>query len=652
MRSLAWRKERRELRSTTGVKGRADDYLSKLVRGFRWRDLVWLARADEMLENIYLVKMVAGVPKASHPEAGVLPWHVLLLLGSHSRKFIFSPRRVTWKLMHKYLADFRNRAWWQNALRDAEPSAKPLLPRDVPHCSKTVPAQIADMVAGVKKIVVQAAKPVVDRRSLRPAFVRAAVRTLSSESVVVKVSDKDGVLVLVHESTLKEMVQKEFQKPFYRPYGTLNLPSDLISLSSGFLGLARVLDKFNKSWAREVRCAVGRISEKNLVGRLVVTVKTHKDPVTVRLLHSSRGNPLNPISSAINRMLTPLLRRLPHLCLGSDQVAERIRGVFVGSRAVLLKFDVVDFYLSGEHGFITNTIKSCVASSEEQAFLESALGLVLGFQYVENSVDPALRASTVFRVTRGSGIGMVHSGAVADLCFAKTVEEPVLARCVELGVSLYLRFRDDVFVVCKEPSSARNFIDSFVERSGVFCEVKLEKVSLVSVPFLDFCISKSDDGYLDFSPYVKPTARHLPLSSDSCHPRSVHASWPVAECRRMFKRASCADLALAWVAAKISRWRHHLLDESILRRCERLVCCMPSQVAKSAVLELASRDCSVETTRVRLVLPFRPEFASLPGRLKAFLATKNGHYLQTIGRQFDVQICWCRAGRAMAQLFN
>ena len=208
-----------------------------------------------------------------------------------------------------------------------------------------------------------------------------------------------------------------------------------------------------------------------------------------------------------------------------------------------------------------------------------------------------------------------------------------------------LRFRDDVFVVCKEPSSARKFIDGFVERSRAFCEVKLEKVSLVSVPFLDFRISKTDEGYLEFSPHVKPTARHLPLSSDSRRPRSVHASWPAAECRRLFKRASCADL----VAAKISRWRH-LLDERTVRRCEGLMC-LARLVAKSALLELESRELSVETARVRLVLPFRPEFTSVPGRLRAFLATKNGHFLQTLGRQFDVQICWSRAGKAVAQLF-
>ena len=86
------------MRLTWRARNAIDDYLSKLVRGFRWRDLVWLARADEMLENIYLVRMEAGVPKASHPDAGVLPWHILLLLGSHSRKFIFSPRLITWKL--------------------------------------------------------------------------------------------------------------------------------------------------------------------------------------------------------------------------------------------------------------------------------------------------------------------------------------------------------------------------------------------------------------------------------------------------------------------------------------------------------------------------------------------------------------------------
>ncbi len=90
------------------------------------------------------------------------------------------------------------------------------------------------------------------------------------------------------------------------------------------------------------------------------------------------------------------------------------------------------------------------------------------------------------------------------------MEEAVLAQAAELGVALFLRFRDDVFADTNNPRSDKCFVETFVARAAVFCEVKLESLSRVSTRFLDMVVSLPLE-----------SARHLPVAPDSYQLRSV-----------------------------------------------------------------------------------------------------------------------------------
>ena len=316
---------------------------------------------------------------------------------------------------------------------------------------------------------------------------------------------------------------------------------------------------------------------------------------------------------------------------------------------MLLKFDVVDFYLSGEHDLIIREAVKCVEEGPKKAFLEAALPVVLGHQFVRNSFDTEMSKDTCFRVTRGSGIGMKHAGALADAVFAKAVEEPVLSRAAELGVVLFLRFRDDVFVAIDNPRSAKRFIETFTSAAAVFCEVKLESFSLVSTHFLDMVVFKSDGGTLQHCPFVKESARHIPLASDSYHPWSVHRSWPVSEVRRMFRRSSDARTGLAWSQSKVNNFKHYLLEESVLAAC-RLEQARTSSTVAERFLQTVRPDTVPCGRLVRLILPYRAELRSLSRSVSELLGDWNRLLTNAVGMTVRVQICWSKAGVALAQL--
>ena len=46
-------------------------------------------------------------------------------------------------------------------------------------------------------------------------------------------------------------------------------------------------------------------------------------------------------------------------------------------------------------------------------------------------------------------------------------------------------------------------------------------------------------GSCTFQLYTKASSTWQPLSPDSCHPRSIHAHWPFAQCTRILSRFSC-----------------------------------------------------------------------------------------------------------------
>jgi hypothetical protein len=647
---VTWRAQQKSNLRASGDARRIEHHLGRLVRGFRFRDLVWLARREELLNNIYsLSDTSVGLEAFNLDDSDNIPWPVVLLLGSHSKKFIFAPGKLTWKTVHERLGDFSNRVnWIAKWFWSDSVYSRPLVPRRVMSFNEMEDPLLAGVIAGVKSIVKDACRIVVGRRPVVPYFVSWATRWLPSNGFSPQLSDKDGVFVLIKKHEVIPLMMEQFQKPFYSAYGTLNLDPAAEKVKLDMKTAAKYLEPISKQWATELYAAASSRGS-SLLCRALVTVKSHKVPVSVRLIHSSAANLLNPLCAAVHRLLDVGLRNVSHLCLGSDNVTEKLKCMCVTQSTVLLKFDVVDFYLSGEHDLIVREALRFVGDGPAGSFLAVALPIILANQFVQPTFDEELSSSTCFKVTKGSGMGLKHSGSLADAVLAKFVEESLLVSCP--GIQGFLRFRDDVFAAIENPAAARIFIDKFRSLSAEFCEIKLEHTSLVSVKFLDMEIYKGPNGSLLHRPYIKPTARHIPLSSDSVHPLSVHRSWPVAEVRRMRRRASDMSVGQDWGAFKIARFRHYLLDSRIIEACKQELVACPSKVAAGFLLPSVVASEVVGSSRVaRIVLPFHPLLRNLPKCIMAYVESRNGLLKDALGITLKTQICWGKAGKSLSQL--
>ena len=314
-------------------------WLKKLVQGLTCRDWVFVLRLEELRQNIYLVESLPSGPSAYHPtSSSELPWFVVLLLGAFSKKHIFVPKKTSASVIRARLEDFENRLKWATHFRNEQCSKyqKPLVPRRVWECKKVPPAVVPAFCREVTKVVRQKLDAIQVCPRL-PAFVAAAKKWLKQNGLCCVPSDKDGVFALTSRSLLNKLIYNELSKPCYAAYSPLSLEGDCTALKLHLLSAARAADRLSDSWGSQIRSSVASVKESSLLDSLLATIKTHKEPISVRLIHSSTGNCLNALGEAVNRILAPKVASVWHVCASSEDVVAKIRGIETSARTLLIK---------------------------------------------------------------------------------------------------------------------------------------------------------------------------------------------------------------------------------------------------------------------------------------------------------------------------
>lgn len=178
--------------------------------------------------------------------------------------------------------------------------------------------------------------------------------------------------------------------------------------------------------------------------------------------------------------------------------------------------------------------------------------------------------------------------------------------------------------------------------------VELRSVGLLCVPVCVASISMLDvrfykgprfqtTGCLDYSPYIKESARHVPLSGLSCHPPSVHDSWPRAEIARMHRLAyhkSSFEFFIAW---KIKRFRSFFMHERRIRSC---LDWKPTRRTSGKT----GAGCMV-----RAFLPWHPALVGISSKLKKLAEAWNEELLFCSSGSFSpsLQVAYSLAGKPL-----
>ena len=229
-------------------------------------------------------------------------------------------------------------------------------------------------------------------------------------------------------------------------------------------------------------------------------------------------------------------------------------------------------------------------------------------------------------------MGMPHSPNACNLAFYKLVESRVVGDQVSrntLGVSSYARYHDDVLFVAGSPSQAELAIETLKKQAKGMYSISVEAVSTTEAQMLDILIFECGSRLL-YRPYIKPTAVHVPLHETSCHPASVHKSWPLSEIRRLKKRSlrRCDFVFVARQKVEKFQW-HFMSPPPTLQRVRAAIenpGLPPPRVAP--VKRIA-----------RLIVDFNPSFSSFSAIVKR-CADRWSEVLEHLGLGIDIQVAF------------
>jgi hypothetical protein len=163
----------------------------------------------------------------------------------------------------------------------------------------------------------------------------------------------------------------------------------------------------------------------------------------------------------------------------SGYFAKRIEGLKITYTPIIMKTDVDHYYLSGRlDELVRDAQLRRHFGAITGALMERILRYLLGNQYVMSKVIGFHRA---WRVNFGTGMGLIHSGELADLIFlqqgrihhARTKTKSLASH----GIVHYSHFRDDILYVGQDALASVKFLYE-MRRHGEYFKISQENISI------------------------------------------------------------------------------------------------------------------------------------------------------------------------------
>lgn len=362
-------------------------------------------------------------------------------------------------------------------------------------------------------------------------------RMLMSSDMAAIPTDKDGGYTLIQRGELANVHSQILESNSYRRVHSV----DWSSVARAYTRLAySVGSHYNDRRLGSTLSKSLYIEDATFISTLKTTCKTHKPPGAVgfRNIHSSSGWKLQGLSLWLAQELKALLLRTgaTHILKDSADFVEKLSRVPLHTSQEVAKVDVKDFFMSGSPDeLLTPILESLPTSSTQELRYRNLLKEVAEFllenQYISSRV---LGDDRVYLVTRGTGMGLIHSGELADVSLYLKAERPWAtdAQVMERHyVNTLFRFKDDILVFLNDLRGWRKYFEGYSDRAGCF-KLEVEDINDQRVTFLDLEVYKGQASW-KARPFIKPTNLGIPLSTSSSHPRSIHLSWPKGVLRRL-----------------------------------------------------------------------------------------------------------------------
>ena len=543
--------------------------------------------------------------------------------------------KTRWKLHYSLKAggddDRSNSSWWH--LED--PRCRQTHP-----CSHPIPKEWEDFFSLFRETVfeqcVQSRSRLMKYRariSNLNGCANLGLKLLSHSPWCLAPTDKDGGYALTERAALKQAIQKSMAADLYSSAiiydgGIEAIVEDYRHLVDWVVDVTR-----DAELARALLSSIRR-GNRRLVCSILCTVKTHKPDgeVGLRILHSSVKHMFVPAMKYISHLLRPAIQSIPALVRDSDDLIAKMSQVVVPSTAMMMKFDIKEFYMSGDHQTICEAVGAFFPANLRLCMTELTR-FILDHQFV--CLPDELEW---FKVLCGAGMGLSCAGDLADLTFHSMVEKSWLllsATWTNFNIVAYFRFRDDGLYILDCDRTKRLEFASLLKRHAGCFKVQFEVASFDSINMLDVEFFRGErwqcTGVLDHKLFRKESSQWTPLLPASFHNPAIHIAWPRAQLQRIRRRHS---------------------NEASAARDQMDFCNRYLQHTGSSV-DLFPRTPRIKLPVLlpRLVLPFRVEWQAV-----RFLGLARSCW-QELGNEWDsnsqlLQVSWRLSNRHLLDLIR
>ena len=521
-----------------------------MVRGLSMHELGCLLQCGKGLPGVYIYDHTTA--SALTPGPGVLAWPVEFLLAKHHRKFIFVPRRPPpLSDIGKALRNWDAKVRW-NFIHTDEPRNDPhwklrAKRKVTPSCDAVLPSTIESYLNECKHAILQQCHHTLSRwtqQSKRSnnfnTICRIGMNILRKGAWGVCPTDKDGGFVLIPKDCIVKLEDAILAGRHYVP--TSLDPMRIAEVAHEYQQAAHSIAQVTQDPTLEQVLLSGyRSGDGSIRSILHMTMKTHKPDgeVVPRPIHASPRHPMAPGMRWLSLEFRKHLDYSPHILRDTSAFIQFVNTHILPANHVLIKFDIKDFFMSGE---ISDLISTCTKyfSSDMAPAGRQMLKAILHNQYIGVAGD-----KSTWRTVCGSGMGLICSGDISDLCFYDMCEKDfALTESVQsqYDISMYCRYKDDGFIGIGGTRQSRLQFLSELRRRSRFFKIVVDSIHFNEAKMLDLVVFKGSrwqiTGLLDFCSYTKPSSQGMPLATNSGHPNHVHRNWPLAQLHRLERNCS------------------------------------------------------------------------------------------------------------------
>ena len=473
----------------------------RMLHGLRIQDLEWLLNIDQLGESLRVYDKTSG----SLLQVGsAVPWPVQWLLTRFHKKHMKRPvdtqgvaealrhweRKMLWRWWHE-AGDGCHERDTQSELEKAQADevrrVRAML-KDVPTPSftKNAPIEVKACLhackSAVQRAVGQSRRRVGGRCTNMTELWRWGMRLLRSHGWATLPYDKEPGVCIVHRDVLQDLHAMVLNRPCYEPVSDDRLILQDI-VRKEYFEITRAVGKLD---GNAMRWTLDRSMHEPSFwysARLMLTVKSHKDPVEFRNVHSSSRSAFAGLSCWLTAQLQPILDEQEHILKDCPSFVRRLAvlGAPVPGE-YMVRIDIKEFYMSGSPEQLSELACRILPCGPRRDLARKVAYFLLHNQFImSNRLEGGL-----WRVIQGSGQGQQHSGAIADACFLVLVDQWVRGPNIDRAFALreYTRFKDDVFIVLADRGRWKQFWHCMRYRCRDVYRLWVERISPQEVNML------------------------------------------------------------------------------------------------------------------------------------------------------------------------